>query len=90
MATKSPCKGCSASVQVSDDQIESMIAKIARFPEACVDDALYERRLAACSACPSLQYGTTCAHCGCIVRVRAKLKANGCPSPGADRWAIAD
>jgi hypothetical protein len=50
----------------------------------CVTDEVYERRLARCFACPSLQYGTTCAYCGCVVQVRAKLKDKTCPAPGGE------
>ena len=81
------CKGCSASVHVTDAQIERVLAKLALHPGDCVGDDRYAARLAACDSCPSLQYGTTCAHCGCFVRVRAKLAAKSCPRPGGSRWA---
>jgi hypothetical protein len=84
---KEPCKGCSASVHVTDEQIERVLAKLALHAGDCVDDGRYDARLAQCGACPSLQYGTTCAHCGCFVRVRAKLAAKDCPQPGGSRWS---
>ncbi|CAM3986220.1 DUF6171 domain-containing protein [Cohnella lubricantis] len=87
MSTPSSCKGCSADVHVTQEQIENMVRKLARFPDACVTDDVYENRLSACSACPSLQYGTTCAHCGCVVQVRAKFLDRTCPAPGGSRWA---
>lgn len=67
-----------------------MVEKVAKLSELCVTDDVYEQRLASCAACPSLQYGTTCAHCGCIVQVRAKLKDKGCPAPGRENgfWNV--
>ncbi|NBD24453.1 DUF6171 family protein [Paenibacillus glycinis] len=82
-----PCKGCSASVHVADAQIERVLAKLSLHADDCVGDDRYAARLAECGTCPSLQYGTTCAHCGCFVRVRAKLAAKSCPQPGGSRWA---
>jgi hypothetical protein len=49
------------------------------------DDSTYARRLEICSGCPDLQYGTTCRHCGCLVAVRVKLAAKGCPN-SAPKW----
>ncbi|GLX66226.1 DUF6171 family protein [Paenibacillus glycanilyticus] len=73
------CKGCSADVRVTDEQIQRLLSKLK--PEVCVSDALYAKRLDACGSCASLSYGTTCMHCGCLVQVRAKLKDKGCPHP---------
>lgn len=87
MQTSSSCKGCSADVHVTQEQIDRMVTKLARFPDACVPDELYDRRLEACLSCPSLQYGSTCSHCGCIVQVRAKFRDKTCPAPGGSRWA---
>ncbi|WP_276354957.1 DUF6171 family protein [Cohnella caldifontis] len=52
-----------------------------------VRDALYARRLAACRSCASLEYETTCMHCGCLVEVRAKLDGKDCPHPAGSRWS---
>lgn len=83
---KEPCKGCSASVHVTDEQIERVLGKLALHPGDCVHDDRYASRVEACGCCSSLQYGSTCAHCGCFVRVRAKLAAKDCPHPGGSRW----
>ena len=61
-----------------------MVERVSRISEMCVTDEFYERRLSRCFACPSLQYGTTCAYCGCVVQVRAKLKDKTCPAPGGE------
>lgn len=81
-----PCKGCSASVHISNAQIERILASLARHPDACVTDEVYEERLNICMGCPSLAYETTCLHCGCFVAVRAKFKDKHCPMPGGARW----
>ena len=86
MQVKEPCKGCSASVHVTDEQIRRMLAKLELKPFDCVSDAQYQERLKACGSCASLQYGTTCAHCGCFVQIRAKLRDKHCPLPGLSRW----
>ncbi|MFC4099697.1 DUF6171 family protein [Paenibacillus xanthanilyticus] len=81
------CKGCRDSVHVPEAQIDRMIEKLERHPESCAPTDQYEARLASCAACADLQYGSTCAHCGCFVRVRAKLLAGTCPKPGGSKWA---
>ncbi|WP_090580787.1 DUF6171 family protein [Paenibacillus sp. OV219] len=80
------CKGCSASVHVTDEQLERVLRKLALHQGSCVSDSQYETRLSNCAACPSLQYGTTCAHCGCFVQVRAKIAAKDCPHPSGSKW----
>jgi hypothetical protein len=54
--------------------------------DACVAEPVYRERLSACMQCPKLVDGTTCAVCGCIVRVTAKLRERDCPLPGDNRW----
>lgn len=73
------CKGCTSSVQVTEAQIERLLSKIK--PEDRIDDDSYNARLEACASCDGLAYGTTCMHCGCLVRLRASLKAGRCPHP---------
>ncbi|WP_240633423.1 DUF6171 family protein [Paenibacillus montanisoli] len=86
MTKREGCKGCSASVHADEEQLQRILAKLALHPGDCVPDAQYAARLDICGECPSLQYGTTCAHCGCFVRVRAKLAAKECPHPKGSRW----
>ncbi len=83
---KPPCKGCSADVHVSERQIQRILTSLNAHPDQCVDDEVYEQRMTACLACPSLSYGTTCKHCGCFVAVRAKFIEKGCPNPGHPHW----
>ncbi|MBB6672391.1 DUF6171 family protein [Cohnella nanjingensis] len=84
------CKGCSADVHVSRRQIDRMLAALADKEFDVVSDTKYADRLASCRRCPSLQYGSTCMHCGCIVEIRAKLGDKGCPHPAGSRWTGAD
>lgn len=82
------CKGCSANVHVTEEQIDRVVSKLSRHAEHCVTDEQYTMRLEQCGKCPSLLYGTTCAYCGCFVRVRAKLADNLCPNPSGHLWEM--
>ncbi|MFC5529793.1 DUF6171 family protein [Cohnella yongneupensis] len=73
------CKGCSASVHATAEQIQRLLSKVKA--EHSVSDEQYAMRLAACRTCESLAYASTCMHCGCFVQVRAKFKDKGCPHP---------
>lgn len=80
------CKGCGASVRLGDAEVHRILTEYFQGrPVSTVDDAEYERRLAICRACDSLQYGTTCRHCGCLIQVRAKLADRDCPGLPA-KW----
>ncbi|WP_020617498.1 DUF6171 family protein [Paenibacillus daejeonensis] len=84
---REPCKGCSADVKVSEEQMARLWERMGRLPaEDLAEPELYDERLALCRDCPSLQYGTTCQHCGCLVAWKAKLRRSRCPMPGAARW----
>lgn len=41
--------------------------------------------LAACEACPDRR-GFACAHCGCVLKFKARLATEDCPHPGGSRW----
>ncbi|MFC3801080.1 DUF6171 family protein [Cohnella sp. GCM10012308] len=87
--TSAGCKGCDSSVQVTEAQIDRLLSKIK--PDERVDDGQYKNRLEACASCDSLAYGTTCMHCGCLVRLRASLKEGRCPHPESAvrrRWIV--
>ncbi len=81
------CKGCTASVRLSGEQIEKILSDYLRdHPAELADDPTYDARLSACRACSGLQYGTTCRHCGCLVPVMARLAHKHCPRPGQAAW----
>ncbi|WP_223199821.1 DUF6171 family protein [Paenibacillus sp. 37] len=73
-------------MKISDAKMAKLV-EIASRSRPTVQDEEYERRLSICSACPGLQYGTTCRHCGCLVQVRAKLSESTCPFPYESQWA---
>ncbi len=80
------CKGCGPEYTVSEEQFDRLLTHPMFRSEAAVPNEVYEARLAACRGCEKLQGGNTCMICGCFVRVRAKLRGNGCPNSGAARW----
>ena len=81
------CKACSASVQVSESQIDEMLNTIINNNEfQLVKEDIYETRLDACFNCNYLEYGTTCLQCGCIVQIKAKLLESTCPCPQQSKW----
>lgn len=76
------CKGCRATIRLAPGEIDRLLAQYLNGTTAPrAQDAEYTRRLAVCSSCPDLSYGTTCRHCGCLVALRAKLADKRCPSP---------
>ncbi|MEC0232021.1 DUF6171 family protein [Paenibacillus alba] len=79
MQTDRSCKGCRDGYNVTDAQINRILAT-PMFQEAnCVPDSVYDHRLRICRECPKLHGGHTCSMCGCIVQVTAKLKNKSCP-----------
>ena len=88
MGTNGGCKGCSADIRVTSGQIDRLLAAMEGKGFVFVNADAYEARLTACQACPSLEYGTTCMHCGCLVAVRGKLAEKDCPHPGGSKWGV--
>jgi hypothetical protein len=86
MSGKRLCKGCVESVMVTEEVIEELIKETQEQPTLIVSEEVYQERLSICKGCTSLQYGTTCAHSGCIVRYRAKFKNKSCPFAGKPKW----
>lgn len=86
MRTDNRCKGCVESVIVTEEVIQELLLEAEEEKSKVVSSEIYETRLKICESCPSLQYGTTCAYSGCLVRYRAKFKHKGCPSLGKPKW----
>ncbi|UJF35825.1 DUF6171 family protein [Paenibacillus hexagrammi] len=81
------CKGCSASVVLSEEEI-ALLQKL-HFEQdqmAVVTEEEFERRMGQCHGCQGLQYGTTCRYCGCLVAIKAKLLSAACPFPYQPKW----
>ncbi|MCZ8511846.1 DUF6171 family protein [Paenibacillus filicis] len=81
------CKGCDDRYRITPDRVERLMAAFRPEPDACVTEQVYELRLQSCASCPRLSDGTSCSVCGCIVQIRARLKAKECPHPNGSRWS---
>ncbi|TCL74125.1 hypothetical protein EDC14_100461 [Hydrogenispora ethanolica] len=82
-----PCKDCSGTIAVTPEKIANILRYVIEKKKVkTVADEAYQSRLAICSRCPDLSFGTTCRHCGCLVQVRAKIDGESCPNPGQARW----
>ena len=74
-------------MRVTEEQMQGLVGDLLRGGQATlVAGEEYARRLAACGACESLDYGTTCRHCGCLVPVIAWLAEKHCTHPTGPRW----
>lgn len=82
------CKGCSASVRYSFEEVKANMADFIKTidPDLRISDTLYGRRLAMCSGCTGLYYETTCRYCGCFIQMRALRSNMDCPHPAGSRW----
>lgn len=78
------CKGC---MEVDTEaEVERLWSRMKLREGDTVSDEIYEARLDACRLCTALQGGSTCRHCGCLVRFRARLTNGLCPRPGGSAW----
>ncbi|WP_416147378.1 DUF6171 family protein [Salipaludibacillus sp. HK11] len=75
----SKCKSCGKDVNVNAAEMYSI-------EESDISEELYQQRLSTCMECPSLLYGTTCQHSGCIVHYRAMIQEKSCPHPKEAKW----
>ncbi len=88
MAEVKECKGCSATVHHSFEEIKANMAEYLKTidPDQRTGRELYEKRLAQCGGCAGLYYESTCRHCGCFVQMRALRRTADCPNPEGSRW----
>ncbi|MCH5213444.1 MAG: hypothetical protein J1G06_10560 [Oscillospiraceae bacterium] len=81
------CKRCGLKTVLSEEDIQKMVNNVRKMRGIrLVDDDEYNRRLEICRNCGKLEYGSTCALCGCVVQVRAMLQDGRCPYPKKSRW----
>lgn len=80
------CKGCTSSVRVKVDETYEKLKATLMDEDMAVSKETYKSRLDICKVCPSLQYSTTCQHCGCLVHARVLGKDSYCPDPSGSRW----
>lgn len=81
------CKGCSATVHISEEKIDKALAVLNKSKNTkFVDEETYKFRLNQCKSCQYFEYGTTCLKCGCVVQIRAKLANASCPYVKEPKW----
>lgn len=82
------CKGCMEPDNDYETQMERLWSRMVLREGEAAPEELYRLRLEACGTCDALTGGTTCRHCGCLVKWRAKLADAVCPYPGSSRWPV--
>jgi hypothetical protein len=81
------CKGCSATVHVTPEEIAKLFGETLRVRDVkLTTEEEYAHRMASCQSCDAFQFGTTCRWCGCLMAVKAKLAAARCPAPQGSKW----
>ncbi|MGN0108062.1 MAG: DUF6171 family protein [Hominilimicola sp.] len=74
------CKRCGMKTVLSEDDIQKMIDEVTSMKGVRLADSdTYKARFDVCADCESLMYGSTCAQCGCVMQVRARLLDGKCP-----------
>lgn len=87
MQENNECKGCSATVRLTQEEIQKIFGETVKVNSVkVVTEEVYGQRLEKCSQCQALDYGTTCRYCGCIIQIKAKLLAAKCPYPYNPKW----
>lgn len=80
------CKRCGIKILLSDDEINQMVDDVRKMKGVhTAEENVYKHRLEVCGRCESLEYGSTCMKCGCIVNVRAVMKDGKCPK---GKWTL--
>ncbi|MFD1885978.1 hypothetical protein [Paenibacillus wenxiniae] len=88
--TSNGCKGCNRSPVLSEERIEQLVqlAMAGKQADELASETVQQERFQRCMVCPSLQFGTTCKHCGCLVHIRTRLQASHCPAPAGSHWEL--
>ncbi len=74
------CKRCGIKTVLSDDDIKMMVNEITHMKGIrLADKTTYDSRFLCCKSCDNFMYGSTCAVCGCVMQVRARLADGKCP-----------
>lgn len=74
------CKRCEVKTVLSEAEINKMVDEVTHMRGIrLVSEEKYKERTITCESCGNLLYGQTCAKCGCIVEVRARLADGRCP-----------
>jgi hypothetical protein len=76
----SKCKRCEVKTVLSESDIMRMVDEVTAMKGIrLADEELYGARFGICSQCEYFMYGSTCAQCGCVMQVRARLSDGRCP-----------
>ena len=74
------CKRCGLKTALSEDDIQKMIDEVTSMKGIrLADEDTYKARFDKCMECDSFMYDSTCAQCGCVMQVRARLSDGKCP-----------
>ena len=74
------CKRCGLKTVLSESDINKMVDEVMAMKGVrLADENVYLKRFEACEMCDKLMYGSTCAVCGCVMQVRARLADGRCP-----------
>ena len=74
------CKRCGLKTVLQESDIQRMVDEVTSMKGVrLVDTDTYSERFNVCSECESLMYSSTCALCGCVMQVRARLADGKCP-----------
>lgn len=85
MPAEANCKGCMDELD-AEAEVERLWKRMKLREGEAVPDAVYHKRIEACTACEALEGGATCRHCGCLVRYKARLTDAECPYPYSPKW----
>lgn len=81
------CKSCEDTIFLSEREMRMIFGDALKVRDVkLAAEGTYRMRLDICRDCGSLQAGTTCEHCGCVVQVKAKLLHAKCPYPFKPKW----
>ncbi|MGN0182584.1 MAG: DUF6171 family protein [Candidatus Ornithomonoglobus sp.] len=84
---RTKCKRCGLKTVLSQEDIARMVNEVRSMKGMrFVEDEEYKRRISICGECEKLEYGSTCALCGCVMQVRAMLADGKCPFPKNRKW----
>ncbi|MCH5209928.1 MAG: hypothetical protein J1F01_03085 [Oscillospiraceae bacterium] len=74
------CKRCGLKTVLSESDIQKMVDEVTSLRGVrLVNDETYSNRFNKCTECENFMYGSTCAVCGCVMQVRARLTDGKCP-----------
>ncbi len=84
---KRSCRRCGLKTVLTQEEIDKAVSAVIGMKGIrLADEETAEARMKACRACERLEYGSTCALCGCLIEVRCRLADSRCPYPKNPKW----